>query len=339
MPRFSLREMRKSLLAEGPPFPSQVPDSYEPLRGEPVYDPGRHLATAKPGTIWHLADLGYDSDEIAQVASPVAITTPFGLLSDEGVAAMREVALALRSQRTLGDRTAAYLAGGIYRSRFLRDFCACPVVAGFLSDIAGTRLLPHSMPSQQVYVNYAPEDIEKAVDTWHTDGIGFDIVIMISDPSSFEGGEFQFFRGTKLDAARYLDARPEDLTETHLNELPANRVESVAFPAAGFAVFQHGAMVVHRANRLRRASERITLVPGYVASDVRANDPTRDVVADWEEPGIRAEFARHKAWCSRARLDALIRELPLDADDETIRRELQWAIKDVETALRTLQPK
>lgn len=338
MTRFSLCEMHKPLLAEGPPFPDHTPDNYATLADEPVYDPGRHLAMAMPGKIWHLADFGYDSDEVARVASPVAITTPFQLLSEEGVAAMREVALALRSAREFSDRTAAYLTGGVYRSRFLRDFCACPVIAGFLSEIAGTRLMPHSMPSQQIYINYAPEEIEKAVDTWHTDGIGFDIVIMISDPLSFAGGEFQFFRGTKVDAARYLEARPEDLTETHLQELPANRVETVAFPAAGFAVFQHGAMVVHRANRLRRVAERISLVPGYVASDVRANDPTRDVVADWEEPGIRAEFARHKAWLSRARLDALIRELPLDADDETIRRELQWAISDVETVLRILQP-
>ncbi len=291
-----------------------------------------------PDTIWRLSDLGYDHVDVARLASPVAITTPFRLLSDEGVAAMRQVALTLRNKREFSDRTAAYLAGGVYRSRFLRDFCACPVVAGFLSEIAATPLAPHSMPSQQIYINYAPDEIEKAVDTWHTDGIGFDAVIMISDPSSFEGGEFQFFRGTKMDAARYLDARPDDLTETHLSELPTHRIEAVTFPAAGFAVFQNGAMIVHRANRLRRVSERITLVPGYVARDVRADDPTRDVVADWEEPGIRAEFARHKAWCSRARLDALIRELPMDADDETIRQELQWAIADVESVMRILQP-
>jgi hypothetical protein len=97
-------------------------------------------------------------------------------------------------------------------------------------------------------------------------------------------------------------------------------------------------MIVHRASRLRRVSERITMVPGYVASDVRTDDPTRDGVADWQEPGIRAEFARHKAWLCRARLDALIKELPLDADDETIRREMQWAISDAQTALRILQP-
>jgi len=110
------------------------------------------------------------------------------------------------------------------------------------------------------------------------------------------------------------------------------------FPGAGYALFQQGAMLVHRANRLRRRAERITLVPGYVARDVRYADPTRDVVAHWGEPGLTAEFARHKAWLARAKLGGLIEKLPLTEDVELIRRELRWAIADVETALRLIQP-
>lgn len=339
MPDFSLRDLNRPILAEELPFPARAPDVYETLSNEPGYDPRQHLAPEFPSKIWTLADFAYDESDIANVPGPVAITTPFRLMSDEGIAAMRQVALALRDKRVSGERTASFLTGGVYRSKFLRDFCACPVVIDFLSQIAGTRLMPHSMPSQQIYINYAPQEIGKAVDTWHTDGIGFDIVIMASDPASFEGGEFQFFKGSKFEAARLLGTRADDLTEAHLSELPADRIESVTFPAAGYAVFQNGAMVVHRANKLRRVSERITLVPGYVATDVRCNDPTHDGVADWVEPGIRAEFARHKACYARARLDALIRELPLASDDETIRRELQWAISSVESALKILGPK
>jgi len=184
---------------------------------------------------------------------------------------------------------------------------------------------------------YAPDDVSKAVDTWHTDGIGFDIAILLSEPSSFEGGEFQFFLGTRAEAARHLDARPEDLTEVNSNELPEDGICSVAFPAAGYALFQNGDMVVHRVNRLRRRGERITLVPGYVARDVRYPDPTRDAVAHWGEPGMTAEFARHKAWLARAKLDSLIERLPLTDDVELIQRELRWAIADVEKALRLLQ--
>jgi hypothetical protein len=329
---------RGVVLADALSFPNDVPAGYEMLKDEPRYDPKRHLALEPPPEVWTLADLGYGAADVERWATDVAISAPFRVLSDEGVAAAREVALALRDKRGGDTRTASYLSGGVYRSRFLRDFCNCPTIAGFLSEIAGTRLLPHSMPSQQVYVNYAPEELSKAVDTWHTDGIGFDMAILLSDPSSFQGGEFQFFFGTRNEAARHLDARPEDLTEANSNELPIDKIRSAAFPAAGYAVFQSGGMVVHRANRLRHRAERITMVSGYVACDVQIPDPTRDVVADWGEPGMRAEFARHKAWLARAKLGDLIENLPLTDDVELIRRGLRWAIADVETALRLIQP-
>lgn len=329
---------RRARLADPLLFPGGVPGGYEMLADEPHYDAKHHLALELPPQIWKLADLGYGAKDVERCASDVAISAPFRLLSDEGVAAAREVALALRDKRENSDRTASYLTGGVYRSRFLRDFSNCPIVAEFVSGIAGTPLLPHSMPSQQIYVNYEPEDVSKAIDTWHTDGIGFDIAVLLSAPSSFEGGEFQFFLGTAEEAARNLNARPEDLTEAHLMELPEDRIRSVVFPGAGYSIFQSGAMVVHRVNRLRRLAERITLVPGYVARDVRYSDPTRDVVAHWGEPGITAEFARHKAWLAHAKLGDLIEKLPLTDDIELIRRELRWAVVDVETALRVMEP-
>ena len=249
---------------------------------------------------------------------------------------MTEVALALWDARTHGNRTASFVSGGVYRSQFLRDFCACVEVSAFLSEIAGVSLLPHTMPSQQIYINYAPDDLGQAVDTWHTDGICFDMVMMISDPSTFEGGRFEYFCGTRDEAAPYLKATATTLTEVNCNDLPKERVMSAEFPAAGYAVFQNGGLVVHRATRLKHPAQRITMVPGYVAGDVRMNDPTRDVVANWAEPGMKAEFARHKAWLARARLDALVNALPLIDDPQLIHRELKWAVADVEKALELI---
>lgn len=68
------------------------------------------------------------------------------------------------------------------------------------------------MPSQQLYINYAPDDLSKAVDTWHTDSIGLDCVVLASDPKSFSEGQFQFFHGTRQEAASLLEIRPEYLT-------------------------------------------------------------------------------------------------------------------------------
>ena len=249
------------------PFPQHIPAMYQGLRDEPTFNARRHLALEAPALTSCLSEFGYGAAEIHQCASGVAVAGPFRLLSEEGVAAARAVALALRDQRLKGDRTASYLAGGVYRSRFLRELCNCTEVLDFVSGVAGCELLAHSMPSQQIYVNYAPDDVTKAIDTWHVDSIGFDCVILISDPKNFSGGQFQFFRGTRDEAAQLLGTDTNSLTDLTARDLPPDRVVSPVFPAAGYALFQQGGLVTHRATRLMQPAERITFVSGYVARD------------------------------------------------------------------------
>ena len=324
------------MLANPLSLPSMRPISYGQLPDEPVFDAQRHLALEPPSRRWTLDDFGYRKEEATTCASPVAVAGPFRLLSEQGAEAARVVARALNGSRQASDRTASYLAGGVYRSRFLRDLCNCPEVTAFMSEMAGCELLPHSMPSQQVYVNYAPEDLSKAVDTWHTDSIGFDCVLLITDPASFSGGRFQFFAGTRHEAASLLESRPEDLTGAIARDLPAECVVSMQFPAAGYAVFQQGTMVVHRATRLERRAERNTAVIGYVSRDVALPDPTVDSIVEWGEPGIIAEFARHKAWLSRTKLDHFLRQIDLNAPTADIRRLLAEAIADAEHAIQVI---
>jgi hypothetical protein len=325
------------MLADELPFPSTRPQGYEQLRDEPVFDPQRHLALEPPSQSWTLNDFGYSNEEAAKCASQIAIAGPIRLLSEEGAEAARTVAGALRGSRQGSDRTANYLAGGVYRSRFLRDLCNCPQVTAFFSEVAGCELLPHSMPSQQLYINYAPDDLGKAVDTWHTDSIGFDCVVLATPPASFTGGQFQFFRGTKQEAASLLEMRPEDLTAPIARDLPKDRVIGFPFPAAGYAVFQQGTMVVHRATRLERRAERNTMVVGYVSRDVALPDPTRDSIVGWREPGLTAEFARHKAWLSCARLDFLIRQMDINASESDIRHMLEDSIADTQRAIEIIK--
>jgi hypothetical protein len=321
------------MLANDLPFPSTRPQGYEQLRDEPVFDPKRHLALEPPSQSWTLNDFGYGKEEAGTCASQIAIAGPIRLLSEEGAEAARAVAAALRGSRQTSDRTANYLAGGVYRSRFLRDLCNCPQVSAFFSEVAGCELLAHSMPSQQIYINYAPDDLSKAVDTWHTDSIGFDCVILATDPATFSGGQFQFFRGTKQEAASLLETRPEELTAPIVRDLPRDRVVGFQFPAAGYAVFQQGTMVVHRATPLERRAERNTMVIGYVSRDVALPDPTRDSIVGWREPGLTAEFARHKAWLSRTKLDSLIRQMDINASPSDMRRMLEDSIADTQRAI------
>jgi hypothetical protein len=325
------------MLANPLQFPKHNPPGYATIESEPRFDPNRHLALEPPQQRWSLSDLGYATEELRHCASGVAVAGPFRVLSAEGVEATRSVALALRAMRQTSDRTATYVAGGVYRSRFMRDLCSCPQILDFLSGIAGCELITHSMPSLQLYINYAPDDVSKAIDTWHVDSIGFDYVLLLNNPSTFSGGQFQFFRGTAQEAARLLGTDSAGLTEANARDLPADRVTTMSFPDAGYAIYQQGNMVVHRATRLMHRAERITVVPGFVARDLRFADPTRDQVTSWGEPGQVAEFARHKAWLARGKLDRMIDQLSLATPAPELCESLRRSIADVTDALRILE--
>jgi len=324
------------MLADPPMFPRRPPPTYQLLSDEPEFNPERHLALEKPARTWSLAQLGYPATTVRACASEVAVAGPWRLLSAEGVAAARAVAASLRTLCQTSERTANYVAGGVYRSKFLRDLCQCREITDFLSDIAGCELLPHTMPSQQIYINYAPEDLARAVDTWHVDSIGFDYVLLLNDPATFSGGQFQFFLGTKDEAAAILRTDAAELTGPIQHELPADRVVSPIFPGAGYAIFQQGNLVMHRATRLNHRAERTTFVPGLVARDTRYADPTLDRVTEWGEPGIVAEFARHKAWLARSKLDELIGEVDLATTPAELRAALRSSVSDVLGAIDVL---
>lgn len=110
----------------------------------------------------------------------------------------------------------------------------------------------------------------------------------------------------------------------------------VEFPAASYAVFQQGTMVVHRATRLERHGERSTMVIGYVSRDVALPHPTRDSIVDWQEPGMIGEFARHKAWLSRTKLDVLVSAMDVNASASDIRHMLEDAIADTRRAIEII---
>ncbi|NIB38316.1 hypothetical protein HBA55_01895 [Pseudomaricurvus alkylphenolicus] len=320
------------MLASPLAFPLDQPAEYETLTNEPVYDPGVHLALQKPDNVESLADFGYPQSEIDQCPSPVAVAGPFRVLSDEGTRAVKQVLDQLRctAESDEGNRAPNYLAGGVYKSRFLRDLCQCPVLIQMLSEVAGTQLAVHSIPHQQLYVNFAPEDVSKAVDNWHIDSIDFDCVILLEDPSTFEGGHFQYFRGTDEEAAKLFDTSPEQLPRGFPIELPEERVATVQKENPGDAVFQQGSRVVHRAEKLHRAADRTTLVISYVNSDVNYRDMNNiQEMLSWHHPGTAPELARHCAWRAQTRLSELTETLSIKTTEADVLKQLKFAVKDV----------
>ena len=324
------------------PFPTNAPNRYQALSMEPVFEPQKHLEMELPSRVWHLQELGYSDDDLEDLASPIAFTEPFRLLSQDGAIALLEVTRQLKEiarpasnvETYTGNRNQVTVAGGVYQSKFLRDLCNSPEIATFLSEISGTVLSPHSMPSQQLYINYPPEHLEDHVDIWHTDSIGFDYVLMASDPNVIHGGEFEIFLGTIQQAAEILGLTPRTLNLGSHIELPLDRCLEFQFPHAGYAIFQQGNLVVHRARRLAQPGERITVVPGYISLDSTQEDVSDlQHISTYGEPGISSEILRHGAWLTSEKLTKLLEQLELNDDSEKQRQLLHDALLDALHAL------
>ena len=313
------------------PFPAIQPAGYEWFDDEPAFDPERHLGLEDPAEVIMLADLGYDHHEIATKATPVAASSPFRILSDEGAAVMLRVARRLRSfARPAGDRIERMVRGGCYRSRWLRDLCISQDVSDHLERIYGIAVAPHPMPLQMGHINFEPARIDAAVDKWHHDTIPLDYVMPVTDPASVVGGRFEYFLGTKHEAAALA---AEGRTP------PPERTVAPDYAGPGYAVALQGDMVVHRAGPLTEPCERISMVSAYVALDTSVDEQSRttDLIIVDDQMALWAEWAKMAAWRSKGRLQSLIDELQFTSDRDAVVARLESAVADVHQAIDAMR--
>lgn len=311
------------------PFPNERPPSYVRYTQEPEFNAARHLALGEPESVKSLTDLGYSEDAAKQCPSEFGVSSAFRILSDEGLKIMRDICLKMYDNRNVSigtgvNRLGSYVRGAGYRSSFIRSFCDSPELAEHLSRIAGVSLARHSVPAVACGVNYAPDDIRNAVDTWHTDSVAYDVVMMLSDPSKIEGGEFQYFHGTKEEGQSILGISGEEGRDA---ELPKDRVMTIPFPYAGYGFLQQGNMIFHRACRLLKKVERMTMIPSFVVTPETANDATNSVnMASWDDPCITAELTRHEVWRASARLNQLVETISLHDDNAALAQQIDEAL-------------
>ena len=309
-----------------PKFPSVLPDGYHYTDEAVEFDPAIHLQLESPEHALTLSDLGYDASAIEKCPTDFAVSSAVRLLSAEGVRVMLDEARSLRKYAVNCERIENMVRGGTYQSRFLKSFCLCDEVTEFISDIFGAPVAPHSMPLHLGHLNYAPDDLNRAVDKWHHDTLSLDYVLMLSDPNQLAGGDFQYFRGTRDEAKQIADSG---------QSIPEERAVSPEFPGAGYAIVLHGNMVVHRATKLTRPAERITLVNGYVPLDTTIDDVCRFPDLSLVDPHhvLFTEWARHKAWLSMGRLQTLVDEIPFTDNRQVLTQHLKDAITEIETAI------
>lgn len=322
------------------PFPGETPIGYLPLVDEPEFNPGRHLALELPQAVTHLEGLGYSAESVSQCPSAFGFSAPFRILSDEGLSIMEDICAQIYFNRndsggTGKSRLGSFARGAGYRSRFIRDFCDSVDLAEHLGSIAGVQLGRHSVPAVACGINYAPEDIAQAVDTWHVDSVAFDMVMMISDPAVIKGGEFQVFQGTKQEGQSLLGIRGEEGRDS---ELPAERVTTVAFPDAGYGFLQQGNMIFHRACRLLEKAERVTLIPSFEVLPASSRDATNSInMLEWTDPGLEAELARREIWRAAARLNALLDSISIADDRGTLHRLIGDALEPLNSLRASLK--
>jgi hypothetical protein len=313
------------------PFPSDLPPGYEWLDNEPDFDPSRHLELEAPSEIVLLAELGYTAEEIATKATPVAASSPFRILSDEGTSVMLSTARRLRAfTRPAADRIERMVRGGCYRSKWLRDLCTSQALVAHLEAIYGIGIAPHPMALHLGHLNYEPTKIEMSIDKWHHDTLPLDFVMMVTDPNTVDGGRFEYFLGTKHEAAE-LAAKGETP--------PESRRVAPDFAGAGYAIALHGDMVVHRAGPLHSLDERISLVNGYVALDTSLDVQSRsaDLIVIDDHQVLFTEWAKMAAWRSQGRLGSVLEQLDFTEDRTEVISALERAIADVQEAISDMR--
>lgn len=312
-------------------FPDKSPYT-EALSDEPKFDPAIHLALETPSRIITMEDLGYDDAIIASSGTNVAATSCFRVLSDAGVEAMYHVCRQLEAYTTSNPRIERNVRGGVYRSKFLRDFSLSQDVAVHLSGIMGTPLMPISIGHQLAHLNFPPTNIGQNVDKWHYDTLQVDTVMFVTDPNAIKGGEFQYFHGTRDEMAQLKECK---------EQIPSDRIIAPDLPGAGYAVLMQGNYVVHQAKALQQEGERITLVNGYSYADINIRDYTAvDQLLFVEPEGIvGAEYVRHVALRCARHMEKLVNRpdysLTLDqqaARLEALRTEIDVAISELENA-------
>lgn len=273
-----------------------APSGYGRLESDTAWDPSRHAALVPPETVVLLAEWGPEAAG-STALSPVAITSPFRLLSDEGVQILQAICAELEQTAGSDHRIAKRSRGGVYRSEFLRGLYSDPGILEFLSGLARTPLEPHPVTHHAIHVNYAPDELERNVDQWHRDAVAFDYVLMVSDPRPMKGGRFEYFLGPVEEGRALLESG---------EALPADRVATPDFPGAGWAVFQQGHRVLHRAARLEERYPRVTAVASYWAPHPELDDPTdlqTLLRADGREIAL-VEWARYAAKATARKLES-----------------------------------
>ncbi|OTA93849.1 hypothetical protein M434DRAFT_72360 [Hypoxylon sp. CO27-5] len=246
--------------------------------GNDEFDPKRHLAFKEVPKVYTMKDIGLPEDT---GISPIAVSEPFPLFTEEAVMRMRQEVL---SPEVLGNcQYSSNLAQCQLRgfankyAPFVYDVWKSPETLAIISKVAGIDLVTEmdfeighiniSVKSEaekeeeiQAFNDRAqyeadegiagcPWEDDKPIVDWHTDSYPFVCVTMLSDCTTMIGGETALRTGT-------------------------GEIMKVRGPQMGCAVVLQGRYIEHQALRALGTAERISMVTSFRPRCATVRDDT-----------------------------------------------------------------
>lgn len=235
---------------------TEKPEELNPLTEVCVFSPSQHFAFSVPERVVSLVEIGYSAEFTKTMACETAYTTPFRLLSNEGLEALRKVAdNILKEKRTLSNGALDEFGNAAYLSPFVKALAQSAEIRSLLSEITKTAVVPYVREHFLAALNVGKPAKKRPVRNWHSDYQSMNLIVFLDDPKDFKGGKLQVYKGTKEEADALLRV------QNYLNE---DKVETIIPPAAGYAVLLQGSLVMHAVTALDSADpDRRTLVLGY----------------------------------------------------------------------------
>lgn len=314
---------------------------------QPVFDPAQHLCYEKPSGTITLDDLGLDPPE---ASSRTAITTPFPLLTPDGV---RDLRASIFNNDIVG-KYGSWKYPGVYRIRgygpaapFAYSMWRSPEILRACSDAAGVELdiimdyeigqlnvqLPKGADESSVITDNLPApvppkpssdeieeyeegaDLKDLVSAWHQDSYPWVCVLMLSDPVGMSGGETALRKGD-------------------------GGILKMRQPGMGYAVMMQGSLVSHAALRTLGRGERVTFVVSMKARDPLLTDTSslRTVKPISNNDELFRQWADYRLKVVAERVAWLQRELEAKnrPAEETHRITRDWAKEHTEYIKKTV---
>ncbi|CAM9128983.1 unnamed protein product, partial [Ectocarpus fasciculatus] len=283
------------------PYPDSSVRGLE-LSGEP-FDPCKHLQLEPPNLIKDLnfQDIPFPfSSEEASKKRNLAYTRPFRVLSDEGVRVARESILKHKNQLGKSDARASFYIRGLGMvSHFHKGLSYSDDLNNLLSSLARDSVHPSTVMNMS-HTNIGEIGTGRPVDKWHVDSIDYVLVIVLSDLEDMVGGD--------LRVLQVPDSSGEVFEKLKSEGVPEELVETVRYTKAGYGIFMQGSKILHSVSEVVAAREpRMSLVNSYVSTRPFCTNKLRYSLFQRVDGRtfIDYEYARHRAWRARGKLQYL----------------------------------